>query len=86
VLVAFDGLMLDYILKKLVNVFEGIVAVSKKYFSDNATGVADVRPRKNAKKLPVWLQRQKINTSYQTTHLKIGHSDSSPAVHRQAQC
>ncbi|CAI8822363.1 hypothetical protein EMIT0196MI5_200077 [Pseudomonas sp. IT-196MI5] len=52
VLIAFDGLMRDNILKKLINLFEGIVAVSKKYSSDKATGVADVRLCKNPKKFP----------------------------------
>jgi hypothetical protein len=71
VLIAFDGLMPGYVLKKLTCVFEGIVAVLKNTFSDQATGVADVGQRKIAKKPPVWLQRLKINTPYQVTHVLL---------------
>jgi hypothetical protein len=70
----------------LIDVFEEVVAVSRKTCADKASGVADVEQRKIAKKLPVWLQRLRINTLNQAIHLKIGHSDSWPAVHRQAQC
>lgn len=70
-LIAFDDLMLGYVLKKLTGVFEGVVAVSKSTVSDKATGVADVRQRKIAKKHPVWVQRLKISTPYQVTHVLL---------------
>lgn len=70
-LIAYDDLMLGYILKKLTDVFEEIVAVSKNTFSDKATGVADVRQRKIEKKLPVWLQRLKISTPHQVTRVLL---------------
>jgi hypothetical protein len=54
----------------LVDVFEGTVTVQKVFISDKATEVADVRRRKVAKKLSVWLQL-KISTPYQVTHVLL---------------
>ena len=81
-LIAFDDLMLGYVLKKLTDVFEGIVAVSKNTFSDKATGVEDVWQRKTAKKLPVWLQRLKISTPYQVTHVLLDQMHAARKLKR----
>ncbi|WLG83177.1 hypothetical protein PSH97_18920 [Pseudomonas cucumis] len=81
-LIAFDDLMLGYILNKLTDVFEEIVAVSKNTFSDKAPGVAEVRQRKIEKKLPVWLQRLKISTPYQVTHVLLDQMHASRKLKR----
>jgi hypothetical protein len=82
VLIAFDDLMLGYVLKKLTDVFEEIVAVSKNTFSDKATGVADVMQHKVTKKLPVWLQRLKISTPYQVTHVLLDQMHAARKLRR----
>ena len=81
-LIAFNDLMLGYVLKKLTDAFEEIVAVSKNTFSDKATGVEDVRQRKTAKKLPVWLQRLKISTPYQVTHVLLDQMHAARKLKR----
>lgn len=81
-LIAFNDLMLGYVLKKLTDVFEEIVAVSKNTFSDKATGVEDVRQRKTAKKLPVWLQRLKNSTPYQVTHVLLDQMHATRKLKR----
>lgn len=81
-LIAFDDLMLGYILNKLTDVFEEIVAVSKNTFSDKAPGVAEVRQRKIEKKLPVWLQRLKISTPYQVTHVLLDQMHAARKLKR----
>lgn len=74
---AFDDLMLGYALKKLTNVFEEIVEVSKSPSSDKATGVQAIRQTKTAKKLPVWLGRLRVNTPYHVTHVLIDQMHAS---------
>jgi hypothetical protein len=74
---AFDDLMLGYALKKLTGVFEEIVEVSKSTASDNATCVLGIRQSKNAKKIPVWLGRLRVNTPYQVTHVLIDQMHAS---------
>ncbi|WP_339524461.1 hypothetical protein [Pseudomonas sp. EL_65y_Pfl2_R96] len=81
-MIAFDDLMLGYILKKLTDVFEEIVAVSKNTFPDTATGVADVRQRKIEKELPVWLQRLKISPPYQVTHVLLDQMHAARKLKR----
>ncbi|MCY1363679.1 hypothetical protein [Pseudomonas jessenii] len=79
---AFDDLMLGYALKKLTNVFEEIVEVSKSPSSDKATGVQDIKQTKTAKKLPVWLGRLRVNTPYQVTHVLIDQMHASRKLNR----
>ncbi|MCX7081670.1 MAG: hypothetical protein NTV76_20495 [Pseudomonas sp.] len=79
---AFDDLMLGYVLKKLTDVFEEIVVVSKNTFSDNTTGVEGVRQRKTAKKLPAWLRRLKISTPYQVTHVLLDQMHAARKLKR----
>ncbi|MHC8372854.1 hypothetical protein ACYZT2_19275 [Pseudomonas sp. MDT1-85] len=81
-LIAYDDLMLGYILKKLTDVFGEIVAVSENTFSDKAAGVADARQRKIEKKLPVWLQRLKISTPYQVTHVLLDQMHAARTLKR----
>jgi hypothetical protein len=73
----FDDLMLGYALKKLTGVFEEIVEVSKSTASDKATCVRGIRQSKNAKKIPVWLGRLRVNTPYQVTHVLIDQMHAS---------
>jgi hypothetical protein len=68
---AFDDLLLGYALKKLTDVFEGILQVSKNTSTDKATGVLDIRQSKYAHKLSVLLGRLRVNTPYQVTHVLI---------------
>jgi hypothetical protein len=79
---AFDDLMLGYVLKKLTDVFEEIVAVSKNTISDNTTGVEGVRQGKTAKKLPVWLRRLKISTPFQVTHVLLDQMHAARKLKR----
>ncbi|MFW0755436.1 hypothetical protein ACN1C3_11910 [Pseudomonas sp. H11T01] len=79
---AFDDLMLGYVLKKLTDVFEEIVAVSKSTFSDNTTGIEGVRQGKIVKKLPVWLRRLKISTPYQVTHVLLDQMHAARKLKR----
>jgi hypothetical protein len=74
---AFDDLMLGYALKKLTGVFEEIVEVSKSTASDKATCVLGTRQSKNAKRIPVWLGRLRVNTPYQVTHILIDQMHAS---------
>lgn len=79
---AFDDLMLGYALKKLTDVFEEIVEVSKNTASDKATCLLDIRQSKTAKKIPVWLGRLRGNTPYQVTHVLIDQMHASRKLKR----
>jgi hypothetical protein len=79
---AFDDLMLGYALKKLTDVFEEIVEISKSTSSDKATGVLNFRQTKMAKKLPIWLGRLRVNTPYQVTHVLIDQMHVSRKLNR----
>lgn len=68
---AFDNLMLVYVLKKLTDVFEEIVQVSKDTSPNNTTGPIGVRHRKSTRKLAVWIGRLRVSTPYQVTHVLI---------------
>jgi hypothetical protein len=79
---AFDVLILGYVLKKLTDVFEEIVAVSKNTFADNTTAAEGTRQCKTAKKLPVWLRRLKISTPYQVTHVLLDQMHAARKLKR----
>ncbi|EJM59966.1 hypothetical protein PMI28_01478 [Pseudomonas sp. GM48] len=79
---AFDDLMLGYALKKLTDVFEEIVEVSKNTASDKATCLLDIRQSKTAKKIPIWLGRLRGNTPYQVTHVLIDQMHASRKLKR----
>lgn len=79
---AFDDLMLGYALKKLTGVFEEITEVSKSTASDKATCVLGIGQSKNAKKVPVWLARLRVNTPYQVTHVLIDQMHASRKLNR----
>lgn len=68
---AFEDLLLGHALKKLTDVFEEILQVSKNTTPDKAAGVLDIRQSKHAQKLPVLLGRLRVNTPYQVTHVLI---------------
>jgi len=69
---AFDDLLLGYALKKLTDMFEEILQVSKNTSMDKATGMLDISQSKYAHRLPVLLGRLRVNTPYQVTHVLIG--------------
>ncbi|WP_259698508.1 hypothetical protein [Pseudomonas brassicacearum] len=68
---AFDDLILGYVLKKLTEVFEELMAVSKNNHPDNLQGVVEMGRVKAAKNIPGWLQRVKHSTPSQVTRVMI---------------
>ncbi|RON11222.1 hypothetical protein BK660_29775, partial [Pseudomonas brassicacearum] len=68
---AFDDLILGYGLKKLTEVFEELMAVSKNNHRDNLQGVVEMGRVKAAKNIPGWLQRLKHSTASQVTRVTI---------------
>jgi hypothetical protein len=68
---AFDDLILGYVLKKLTEVFEELMAVSKDNHPDNLQGVVAMGKVKVAKNIPGWLQRVKHSTPSQVTRVMM---------------
>ncbi|MHC8285293.1 hypothetical protein ACYZUD_00290 [Pseudomonas sp. XS1P51] len=64
---AFDDLVLRYVLKKLTEVFEELLEVSKRNYPDNMAGMLELGQVKAAKKISGWLGRVRYSTPYQVT-------------------
>jgi len=73
----FDDLVLGYTLKKLTEVFEQLMAVSKRNHPDNMAGILGMGQVKAAKKIPVWLKRVECNPPLHVTHVLIRQMNDS---------
>ncbi|SDU56241.1 hypothetical protein [Pseudomonas mandelii] len=79
---AFDDIILGYVLKKLTEVFEALMAASKKNHPDNMTGLVEMGRVKAAKKIPAWLNRVKHSMPSQVTRVLLEQmSDSQKSKH-----
>jgi hypothetical protein len=66
---AFDKLMLDYVLRKLTDLFEEIVLVSKDPSSPVTSGIMGLG--QSSRRLPVWLSRLRRSDPYLVTDILI---------------
>ncbi|MGY2184985.1 hypothetical protein D3C81_195560 [compost metagenome] len=73
----FDDLVLGYTLKKLTEVFEQLMAVSRCNHPDNMAGILGMGQVKAARKIPVWLKRVGCNTPFHVTHVLIRQMNDS---------
>jgi hypothetical protein len=68
---AFDDLILGYVLKKLTEVFEELMAVSKDNHPDNLKGVVEMGRVEAAKNISGWLKRVKHGVPSQVTRVMM---------------
>ena len=64
---AFDKLMLDYALRKLTDVFEEIILISKEPSSRTTSAITGIGQYKASRRLPVWLSRLRRSDPYLVT-------------------
>jgi hypothetical protein len=74
---AFDDFILGYVMKKLTEVFEELMAASKKNHPDNMKGLVEMGRVKAAKKIPGWLKRVKCSMPSQVTRLLMEQMNDS---------
>jgi hypothetical protein len=66
-----DHLILGYVLRKLTDVFEALMEVSRKHHPDNMQGLLEMASIKGAAHIPFWLKRVESSTSIQVSHVLI---------------
>lgn len=64
---AFEKLMLDYVLRKLTDVFEEIILISREPSSQMISGITGNGQYKASRRMPVWLGRLRRTDPYQVT-------------------
>ncbi|MGL6246364.1 hypothetical protein [Pseudomonas sp.] len=74
---AFDDFILGYVLKKLTEVFEELLAASRKNHPDNMKGLVGMCRVKATKKIPGWLKRVKYSTPNQVTGVLLKQMNES---------
>ncbi|MHC8325968.1 hypothetical protein [Pseudomonas sp. LB1P83] len=74
---AFDDFILGYVLKKLTEVFEELMAASKRNHPDNMSGLVEMGRVKAAKKIPDWLKRVKCSMPSQVTRVLMDQMNNS---------
>jgi hypothetical protein len=73
----FDELILGYTLKKLTEIFEGLMAVSRENYPDNMAGILGMGQIKGAKKISLWLNRVGYSTPFHVTRVLIEQMNES---------
>lgn len=66
-----DNLILGYVLKKLTDVFETLMEVSRQHHPDNMQGLLEMGSVKGAALIPFWLRRVESSTPLQVSHVLI---------------
>jgi hypothetical protein len=74
---AFDDFILAYVLKKLTDVLEELMTVSKRNYPDNMSGVLEMGRVKAAAKIPIWLKRVKYSDPCKVTRLMKEQMDDA---------
>jgi hypothetical protein len=66
-----DNLILGYVLKKLTDVFEVLMEVSRQHHPDNMQGLLEMGSVKGAALIPFWLKRVESSAPIQVSHVLI---------------
>ncbi|QZP30210.1 hypothetical protein [Pseudomonas sp. DR48] len=66
-----DNLILGYVLKKLTDVFEALMEVSRQHHPDNMQGLLQMGSVKGAALIPFWLKRVESSAPIQVSHVLI---------------
>jgi hypothetical protein len=66
-----DNLILGYVLKKLTDVFEALMEVSRQHHPDNMQGLLEMGSVKGAALIPFWLKRVESSAPLQVSHVLI---------------
>lgn len=66
-----DNLILGYVLKKLTDVFEALMEVSRQHHPDNMQGLLEMGSVTGAALIPFWLKRVESSAPIQVSHMLI---------------
>ncbi|MCS3835956.1 hypothetical protein HNR03_000536 [Pseudomonas sp. JAI111] len=66
-----DNLILGYVMKKLTDVFEALMEVSRQHHPDNMQGLLQMGSVKGAALIPFWLKRVESSAPIQVSHVLI---------------
>ncbi|QAY85205.1 hypothetical protein CUN61_14895 [Pseudomonas arsenicoxydans] len=75
-----DNLILGYVLKKLTDVFEALMEVSRQHNPDNMQGLLEMGSVKGAALIPFWLKRVESSAPLQVSHVLIEQMNDAQAA------